>query len=880
VKRIFNVAVPLILFIGFGVAGLGVSQALFPEDHGFYPLQPLPPFDCVSYDPSYRLDVIDPEASPPSIPPEWIESDLQFLSPYTHCVRIYTTLNGMDAVPSIAARHHMSVIAGSYIFKDPAKTKRDMDGLIAMSKEHSNVTQLIVGNETIFFYKDQDKPEEQVINELIYWIDYVKARVKLPVSTAESADIWHRNRKVAAHVDGITVHIFPFWDSITADEAPATIFRTLQILQDAYPGKKIFLGETGWPSMGLPEHRAIPDTWVEYRFWKSFLPQAYSHGLSFVAVEAFDQPWKLYSSEGRVGPHWGLFDKHKKSKFSPPPFLPIGDMNLTISDCASLAVAFVFFLLWSDFTRPLRLKAWVVSAFLAQVLGFFYVSQAKSLMDENMENHVVALCFLIPGYLIILICLLYKTRTVLQLIGEKPLKRQFETFSGVHSEAFVSVHVPCRNEPPGQVIACIQSLLRQTHRHVEIIVVDNNTADEHLWRPVEAFCANHANVKFFHVENMRGFKAGALTFALNHSSPAAQIIGVVDADYVVSEQWLSECLRHFDGNVGAVQAPQDYEPIFGSLPIRAMYDEYSGFFQIGMVQRNECNAIIQHGTMLLLQREALLHVGGWHTDAIVEDTDLGLRLLIGGYECRYVNKVYGKGLLPNRFSEYRQQRFRWAYGATRTLIKYSGHLFLFKRGLSLTQRVHFILGWTQWIGNIFHPFFVLTAIVLSLFYIHNHRYIHSAALFSPILLYVLLDSVYSFILYAKRLHLSVDRILYSFIAGGSLVWTIAHAVATGLCCKQYPFKVTRKGKAESGIRWRESVLPFGFSAALLLLAAHFLYDAGLSFNISPDLQLWIALLVVLAFPGIANVIMTLGEKKSSDIREWVPLKNVSDFPLP
>ncbi len=55
----------------------------------------------------------------------------------------------------------------------------------------------------------------------------------------------------------------------------------------------------------------------------------------------------------------------------------------------------------------------------------------------------------------------------------------------------------------------------------------------------------------------------------------------------------------------------------------AMNGEYAGFFDIGMVQRNEKNAIIAHGTMCLIRRSALVAAGNWSSDTICEDTDLG-----------------------------------------------------------------------------------------------------------------------------------------------------------------------------------------------------------------------------------------------------------------
>ena len=57
-------------------------------------------------------------------------------------------------------------------------------------------------------------------------------------------------------------------------------------------------------------------------------------------------------------------------------------------------------------------------------------------------------------------------------------------------------------------------------------------------------------------------------------------------------------------NVGFTQSPQDYRDNDGSFFKRLMFWEYAGFFHAGMVTRNERNAIIQHGTMTLVRRDA------------------------------------------------------------------------------------------------------------------------------------------------------------------------------------------------------------------------------------------------------------------------------------
>ena len=109
------------------------------------------------------------------------------------------------------------------------------------------------------------------------------------------------------------------------------------------------------------------------------------------------------------------------------------------------------------------------------------------------------------------------------------------------------------------------------------------------------------------------------------------------------------------------------------------YAEYRGFFHIGMITRNERNAIIQHGTMTLVRRAALDHVGGWAEWCITEDAELGLRLFEHGHEALYLPRSYGRGLMPETFGDYKKQRFRWAYGAMQILRRAQRRAFLLAR---------------------------------------------------------------------------------------------------------------------------------------------------------------------------------------------------------
>jgi hypothetical protein len=146
-----------------------------------------------------------------------------------------------------------------------------------------------------------------------------------------------------------------------------------------------------------------------------------------------------------------------------------------------------------------------------------------------------------------------------------------------------------------------------TTRTTKVIVVDNNTKDEAVWRPVEQHCARlGARFRFFHVDSVAGFKAGALNFALVQSAAGR-------AGHRGHRQRLPGRARvaarsragFAEPKIAIMQAPQDYRD-GGESVFKAMcYAEYRGFFLIGMITRNERNAIIQHGTMTLVRREAL-----------------------------------------------------------------------------------------------------------------------------------------------------------------------------------------------------------------------------------------------------------------------------------
>src|SRR5580700_4347185 len=290
----------------------------------------------------------------------------------------------------------------------------------------------------------------------------------------------------------------------------------------------------------------------------------------------------------------------------------------------------------------------------------------------------------------------------LQAVGSAP----------VNPPPLVSVHVPAHNEPPGMVIDTLRALLRLDYPRVQIVLIDDNTDDESLWRPVESWCQRHG-VTFKHLENWPGYKSGALNYALQHlTHPDAEIIGVVDSDYQAEPAWLRDCVPLFaDRWIGFVQAPQDYRDWRQARYYRRLYYSYKYFFAVSQPSRNERDGAIFAGTMGLIRRVALDELGGWDEWCITEDAELSLRLLRAGWHGLHVDESFGRGIMPLTFEALKGQRYRWCFGGIQILRMHWRSMIPGRPNranhLDAGQRWSYLAGALQWYGDLLGLLFLI-----------------------------------------------------------------------------------------------------------------------------------------------------------------------------
>lgn len=878
--------------------GLFQEKQTAPDFRGILPSVSYAPFEGTAHP---DIDNI------PSI--EKIRADLKKLSTMTRAIRLYSSTGGVELVPPIAAEFGLKVMVGAWIDKDSNRNNREIEAAINLARRNSNVIGVVVGNETI--YRGEQVPIENLgplpeiglepaeaarilreenqrvrdaeaqpedrraealrwalaennVHRLIKLIQRIKKSVNVPVTTGEIWNIWRDHPQLAYSVDFIAAHVLPYWENFTHRQAVDQAVAMFQLLRNQFPGKRIVIAEFGWPSAGYNLRNADPGPFEQASVLRNFVTRAEAIGMDYNIVEAIDQPWKFF--EGGVGPYWGILNASREPKFAWTG--PIVNENYWKLAIIALLVGVLMSLPILRLSDPTvmqafvlsaaanRVGAWVATVFAYWAGHYFVFGSAFAL--------TLGLILLIP---LVLIAMARIEEIAAIAFGHNPRRLIVKGATVAPATmgeniAFpkVSIHIPAYFEPVEMLKQTLDAVSRLDYPNFECVVIINNTPDPEFWQPIQDHCRSLGErFKFINAEKVKGFKAGALRIAMERTAVDAEIIGIIDADYVVRPDWLKDLVPVFaDPRVGLVQAPQEHRDGDRSLMHYIMNGEYAGFFDIGMVQRNEYNAIIVHGTMCLIRRAAMDMAGGWAGDTICEDTDLGLAIIEQGWLTHYTNERYGHGLLPDTYEAFKKQRHRWAYGGFQIVKKHWRRFLPGASRLSPDQRREFALGWLNWLGA--ESLGVVVAI-LNLIWVPIVAFADIAVpdkiLTLPIIASFIVSLLHFVTLYRLRVHVKAGQMLGAMIAAMSVQWTVSRAVAQGLITEHLPFARTSKG----GL----SVMSIEFQAfweavigVLLLVGAAVLIVTN-SYKEVREIYVFAGVLVLQSLPFLAAVAIAILE---------------------
>ena len=235
-----------------------------------------------------------------------IKSHLEMILSHTKWIRTFGSSLGMEHAAEIAHNLGLLTAIGAWLDGNNMTNDEEMQNLINAAKA-GYVDLAIIGSETLF-------RGDLTLAELIDYIEWFQQEVPdVPVTTAETYDIWLKNLDLIDHVDVVLANYYSYWEGIHIDEAIAYVHSRHQRVVIKASNKDVIVSETGWPSDGETIGQAVPTPENAAYHFLNFVSWAQAEGVDYFYFEAFDEPWKA-DYEGPQGAHWGIWTKDGKMK--------------------------------------------------------------------------------------------------------------------------------------------------------------------------------------------------------------------------------------------------------------------------------------------------------------------------------------------------------------------------------------------------------------------------------------------------------------------------------------------------------------------------------------------------------------------------------------
>ncbi|MDD5083653.1 MAG: glycosyltransferase family 2 protein [Candidatus Moranbacteria bacterium] len=307
-----------------------------------------------------------------------------------------------------------------------------------------------------------------------------------------------------------------------------------------------------------------------------------------------------------------------------------------------------------------------------------------------------ATAMLVKYYLFLLLTPLYPMRESMRRIRLKKLRK-------IHGRAYlplVSVIVPAWNERVG-ILKTIKSILRNSYKNIEIIVVNDGSTDdsdavvkEFIRKNLENRHLDSTKVKYFYKEN--GGKGEALNFGIGKVS--GEIIVTVDADSALERRAIANLVEYFeddkiDAVVGNVRVAKNHSMVGYTQRLEYLFGFY--FKRAHSVLGAE---YIFGGACAAFRKATVFdRLGLFDTSNKTEDIEMSMRIRFNGLRSAYAENVIcyteGASTVVGLIS----QRLRWKKGRMDTFLKY--------------RRMFFSTDWRN--HNIFLAWFILPFSILA-----------------------------------------------------------------------------------------------------------------------------------------------------------------------
>lgn len=267
----------------------------------------------------------------------------------------------------------------------------------------------------------------------------------------------------------------------------------------------------------------------------------------------------------------------------------------------------------------------------------------------------------------------------------------------------ITIQIPVREEPLDIIkrILLLCSKLKYPKDKLEVILVSDDSEEMAIRiKKIVKEITTKTGLKiiFLHRKDRKGFKAGALNYALKFSS--GEYIVVFDVDTVFKEDFLERVIPYVLNGYDAVvvrwtAGNADLTPTSRALSF--VFDVMAEIVQNGRAKWSGTPALV--GSGCILSREIIEKVGGWNEKSIAEDSDMGLRIILAGGKIKFIDDARILVEVPYNYASFKKQQIRWIYGSVEMLRRYALRI-ISCNNLNLKQKIDNLLYYGQYLSII------------------------------------------------------------------------------------------------------------------------------------------------------------------------------------
>jgi exo-beta-1,3-glucanase (GH17 family) len=238
---------------------------------------------------------------------EQIERRIDIIKPHTQWVRSFSCTEGNELIPVIAKQKGLKTLVGAWLGKDSKINEQEITNVIKVAKDgYADI--VAVGNEVLY---RGDLTE----GELLTLIKRVKKELPgIPVGYVDAYYEFCNRPKVTEACDVILSNCYPFWEGCSLEDSFLYMKDMYRRALMAGKGKKVIITETGWPNAGGGFYGAEASVENALKYFINAQRWSKEEDIEMFYFSSFDEAWKT-STEGDVGPYWGIWDKNEKLKY-------------------------------------------------------------------------------------------------------------------------------------------------------------------------------------------------------------------------------------------------------------------------------------------------------------------------------------------------------------------------------------------------------------------------------------------------------------------------------------------------------------------------------------------------------------------------------------